>query len=135
LSALALATSLPDNPGTVAKHRHKKEQWEGELTNRQRNIVFPDTVRNGRSVDALLWKGNPHATRVQRIGIAIFAAFYLIIGVLLIYAGSQADSWDLPEGSTADKFGTLLLAAPCIYLGGRMLRNTFLRPPSKSDQP
>jgi hypothetical protein len=113
----------------MTKHHHKREQWEGELVNRQRNIVFPDTVRNGRSVDALLWRGDPHATRVQRIGIAVFAATYLLLGALFIYMGWHGDPQD-----SALKLVGLLFAAPLIYVGVRLLKNTFLRLPSKSDQ-
>jgi len=33
----------------------------------QRNIVFPDTVRNGRSADAFLWRGSPDPSAVSQL--------------------------------------------------------------------
>jgi hypothetical protein len=102
---------------------------------RQRNIVFPDTVRNGVSVDKLLWKGSPHATRVQRIGIAIIGLFVLVPAVMLVLAvahevevGALQSLWDWVALAVF-----LIVMLPFIIFGGRALRNAFLRPPSKSD--
>jgi hypothetical protein len=109
------------------KH-HRRSEWERELEARQRNIVFPDTVRNDRLVNELLWKGNPHATRVQRIGIAI-----LSIGPLAVAAVLLSFVWSDPNPQILDVAGVLLMALPFILLGSRWLRNAFLRSPSKSD--
>ena len=79
---------------------------------------------------ALLWRGDPHATRVQRIGIAIFAALYLSMGAAFICLVLNDDG----AHDLAEKLFVLLIAAPFAYAGVRMLRNVFLRPPSKSDQ-
>jgi hypothetical protein len=38
-------------------HRRDLKSFVDEFRARQQNIVFPDTVRNGRSVDSFLWKG------------------------------------------------------------------------------
>jgi hypothetical protein len=113
----------------MTKDHHKKEQWERELVNRQRNIVFPDTVRNDRLVNELLWKGSPHAARVQRIGIALIAIAPLTIAATFIYMGWYDD----PPNSLSELFG-VLVAVPFIYVAFRLLRNAFLRPASKSDQ-
>ena len=97
------------------------------MANRQRNIVFPDTVRNDRFVNVLLWKGDPHATRVQRIGIALIAIGPFSLAAMVISVG-----WDsLPDPVAVLCF---LLAFPFIVFGCRLLRNAFLRSPSKSDQ-
>jgi hypothetical protein len=113
----------------MTKHHHKKEQWEGELINRQRNIVFPDTVRNDRLVNELFWKGSPRATLVQRIGIAILSILPLGVAATIIWDGWRDD----PPNSIF-----VILRAVLAFLfaafGIRMLRNAFLRPPSKSDQ-
>jgi len=62
-------------------YEHDHEQYLADLKARQRNIVFPDTVRNGRSVDKILWKGDPDAPLVQRIGTTIFGISYFAMGV------------------------------------------------------
>jgi hypothetical protein len=54
------------------------------LRKRQRNIVFPDTVRNARNVDAYLIRGNPNAPLVQRIGAWVFGLFFLLCGVVCL---------------------------------------------------
>ena len=62
---------------------------------RQRNIVWPDTLRNGALVDAFLWKGSPDATPTQRIGIALFGFLFLCPAVLLVGFGcfEQGGGW------------------------------------------
>lgn len=55
-----------------------------ESRQRQRNVVFPDTVRNARSVDAFLWRGSPNPTRVQRIGAWLFGLTLIGTGVCLM---------------------------------------------------
>src|SRR5262249_5097775 len=57
-----------------------------DVQSRQRNIVWPDTMRNGRSVDALLWRGSPEATTVQRIGIAVFGLSFLSLGLFFVFS-------------------------------------------------
>ena len=41
-------------------------------------------MRNGLSVDALLWRGSPEATTVQRVGIAIFGLLFLSLGLFFV---------------------------------------------------
>jgi hypothetical protein len=43
-----------------------------EVSRRQRNTLWPDAMVNSSSVDALLWKGSPKATKVQRVGIVVW---------------------------------------------------------------
>jgi hypothetical protein len=38
------------------RHRRNLDKFVDEIRAGQQNIVFPDTVRNGRSVDFFLWK-------------------------------------------------------------------------------
>jgi hypothetical protein len=52
-----------------------------EVRQRQRNIVFPDTVKNARRVDALLLRGDPNAPLVQRVGAWVFGCFFLLCGI------------------------------------------------------
>jgi hypothetical protein len=51
-----------------------------DVQERQRNIVFPDTVKNSTSVDAFLLRGDPNAPLIQRIGAWVFGGFFLICG-------------------------------------------------------
>src|ERR1700682_2054936 len=53
------------------KSRHSSKLLD-DLRARQRNTLWPDTLRNARTVDAFLWKGSPDATPIQRAGSAIF---------------------------------------------------------------
>jgi hypothetical protein len=83
---------------------------------RQRNAVWPDAMVNSSSVDALLWKGSPNATKVQRVGIAIWGMAFACVGVfceLLAYEKRNL----IPAF-----FGSLPLA-----VGARLFRNAFKR--------
>jgi len=93
---------------------------------RQRNIVFPDTVRNDRLVNELFWKGSPNATRLQRIGIAFLSIVpFGVVASLMIGVLEPAPVWF--------RVVMLLFALPFAIFGGRMLRNAFLRPSPTSD--
>ena len=46
----------------LADHHRELDKFVDEIRDSQRSIVFPDTVRNGRSVDAFFWNGSPHPT-------------------------------------------------------------------------
>jgi hypothetical protein len=61
----------------------KLDDFMGEMRARQRNIIWPDTLRNSRSVDVFLWKGSPAPTLVQRIGAWVIGLFYIGIGLLV----------------------------------------------------
>lgn len=50
----------------------------------QRATTFPETLRAGRSVDEFLWKGDPKAPLIQRVGLFIFASMFLSLFVGLI---------------------------------------------------
>jgi hypothetical protein len=65
----------------VSKHRDPAAKVDEDVQGRQRNTTWPDVVRNAGSVDGLLWKGSPNPTKVQRVGIAIFGLFFLVLAV------------------------------------------------------
>jgi hypothetical protein len=73
-----------DFPQHLEDEPHTKLREEVEAA--QRNIVWPDTVRTGASVDALLWRGSPKATTVQRIGIAVFGLLFLSLGLFFVFS-------------------------------------------------
>ena len=68
----------------IMKNQSSK-QLLNDVRARQRNTVWPDTLRNGLSVDGLLWKGCHNATTVQRVGIAIFGLAFLTAGLTFAY--------------------------------------------------
>lgn len=99
----------------------QKEKRDGSsfldnVRERQRNIVWPDTMKNGGSVDALLWKGSRDATTVQRIGIAIFGLFFLLAGIGFAYMAYLGREIVLA-----------VFAALPTLLGLRLFRNVFRR--------
>jgi hypothetical protein len=83
-----------------------------DIHGRQRNIVWPDTLRNGRAVDMFLWRGSPDATPVQRIGAWLFGLTFLGLGVSLFILARHAGSRLICAAGLAG-----------IFLGLRLCRN------------
>jgi hypothetical protein len=104
------------------KRHHDLDNFIDEAAGRQRNIVFPDTVRNGRSVDAYLWSGSPDAPFVQRIGA-------WLIGLCLAFAGLSLLSLGFKEESRLLAFFSL----PCILLGVKIFLNGCRRHKGKPE--
>lgn len=71
-------------PRHLENEPHTKLREEVEAA--QRNIVWPDTMGNGRSMDALLWRGSAEATTVQRIGIGVFGLLFLSLGLFFVFS-------------------------------------------------
>ncbi len=63
-----------------------------ELRAKQRNIVWPETLRNGRSVDAFFWRGFSAPTLVQRIGAWLFGLTFLGCGAAFLDFGRRDGS-------------------------------------------
>lgn len=100
---------------------HSFEQIREDIEARQRATLWPDTFRNGAIVDAFLWKGDPNAKSVQRIGLIVFALFFLLLGLFLIATPFQKN---FKDGSSI-AFPAALLP---LLVSGRLIRNAFLRP-------
>jgi hypothetical protein len=64
-------------------HNQPHKMLLEEVERRQRNTVWPDPLVNSRAVDEYLWKGNPTAPLVQRIGAVVFGCAYLLAGAAL----------------------------------------------------
>jgi len=92
-----------------------------EIEAKQRNIVFPDTVRNSRNVDAFLWKGSPDAPLVQRLGAWIFGLFFFVCGLCFIDIAQRKHSWEV-----------LIYSILVFLLGGKVFRNGFRRRKTKA---
>ncbi|MGO8758764.1 MAG: hypothetical protein ACLQG3_11635 [Terracidiphilus sp.] len=97
------------------------EQIREDVEARQRATDWPDTLRNGATIDAFLWKGDPHAKPVQRIGLIVFALTFLLLGVSLVSIPFEKN---FEDGSSIVFF----VALPLLLLSVRLLRNAFLRP-------
>lgn len=96
-------------------------RWKslGEIEARQRNTVWPDTLRNGALVDAFVWRGSPNATYIQRIGTALFGLLFLCPAVLLMRFGF------FEVGPALFRLLMFLLALPWMAIGCKLLRNAF----------
>lgn len=99
--------------------RKKISRFASELEARQRNTVWPDTLRNNLLVDNFLWKGSPHASTIQRIGLALFGLLFSSPAVLLLRFGCFA------PGPILLKIFMFLLAVPWLLIAGRLLRNAL----------
>lgn len=104
------------------KDEHSFEEIRRDIEARQRATVWPDTLRNGATIDAFLWKGDPNAKHVQRIGLVVFAFFFLLIGIFLASIPFQKN---FEDGSNI----VFIVALPLLLLSVRLCRNSFLRPP------
>ena len=63
------------------KHKHDgMPKLIAEVKASQRNTAWFDVLRNGRSVDSLLWKASPTAKPVRRIGVLIPGLAFFLVG-------------------------------------------------------
>ncbi len=104
-------------------HRHKHDEWIDDLDARQRNVVFPYTLRNSRRVDSFLWNGSPNATRVQRIGACLIGLFGIGTGLL----GFAATAKSKAEGDYKFAFLCAVVGILFIAVGVRIARNGLKR--------
>ena len=98
------------------------EEIREDIEARQRATVWPDTLRNGKSIDAFLWKRDPNAKPVQRIGLVLFALVFLMIAAVIASIPFQTKV----EDGASFKFLFLLALLPAL-LSIRLLRNALLR--------
>jgi hypothetical protein len=105
-------------------HHRDLDKFIDETRSSQRNIVFPDTVRNGRSVDVFFWRGSPAPTLVQRIAAWMFGLVFIaqgfLFGALAFNVGKKEDSM---VGFVVIGLMSLALGA----IGIRVFRNGFPR--------
>jgi hypothetical protein len=65
----------------------KLQHYIDDLEAKQNNVVWPDTMKNSRSVDKFLWSGSPNPTLVQRIAAWLLGGFLMMIalGLFAVY--------------------------------------------------
>ena len=94
------------------------ERIREEAEAKQRGILWPDMLRQGRSVDEFLWKGDPRATTVQRAGLALFGVMFslcAIFSIVLVFT----------QGEWAGRIGGVIIGAITGIAGVRLLKNAF----------
>jgi len=69
------------------------EQIREELEARQRSYLWPDYLRATRNVFEFLWKGDPKAKPVQRIGLILFAFHFWVAGVFFVAFAWSSEAW------------------------------------------
>jgi hypothetical protein len=87
----------------------------------QRNIVFPDTVRNERPLLVFLWRGSPDPSLVQRIGAWLFGVIWIGFGASFLSMAAQVRG----EGDWTSFGIMLLISMGLISVGIRVFRNGF----------
>jgi uncharacterized membrane protein HdeD (DUF308 family) len=100
-------------------HRDPQNDLIEDVSASQRNTLWPDAMVNSSSVDELLWKGSPKATKVQRIGIAIFGLTFALLGVIFELIASEKHVL-LPA----------FFGLPWLAFGIKLFINAFKRNPS-----
>jgi hypothetical protein len=64
-----------------------------EVSGKQSNTFWPDTMKNSSSVDEFLWKGSPDAPLVQRMGAWIFGITFMVAGLAVLLITHKEQSW------------------------------------------
>jgi hypothetical protein len=104
------------------------EQIREETEQAQRTTLWPDNLRNTKTVYAFLWQGDPNAKIVQRVGLIVFALFFLIWAVYILSSFAEAQ----PEDRSA-----LGLMAGLVFalISVHLIRNAFLKRQTSSEAP
>jgi hypothetical protein len=109
--------------GTHISNRKKLNMLVEQVKAKQRNIVWPDTMINGRAVDEFLWKGSPDAPLVQRIAAWGFGVFFVLGSIAWLDAAFERHSVIV---------GVLSIA--WFLLGGKVFLNGFRRRKAKASR-
>ena len=105
-------------PNRPRRRDNPHAQLLEDVERRQRNTLWPDAMVNSSSVDALLWKGSPKATKVQRVGMVVWGLTFLSLGVFFVFV--LAPEQHSPMMAILGLFG--------LALGTRITFNAFKRP-------
>ena len=108
----------------MSQRRRKLDRFIDDVRARQRNIVFPDTLRGGRSVDAFLWNGSPNPSLVQRIAARVLGFLFVISGLMFLpFVATVRDE----DGSWIGAWIIVLISASLVLAGIKIFRNGFPR--------
>ena len=64
-----------------------------EMRDKQRNVLWSETLVNSRAVDVFLWRGSTNPTLVQRIGAWPFCASFMAMGLGFLGLALHEGSW------------------------------------------
>jgi hypothetical protein len=82
--------------------KHSKDDWLRDVTGRQQNVIFPDTVQNEGRFWRNVWAGKTHLNHAQWIGMVILLLFFggsLLFYLRMLLAGrpgpvvAKGDRW------------------------------------------
>jgi hypothetical protein len=96
------------------------DQTREESEKKQRGILWADMLRQSRSIDEFLWKGDRKAKPIQRAALVLYSIMFLSVAVaFVIFAWRIDDDW-LMRG--------VCIAIGCLFgaVGFRFMRNAFL---------
>jgi hypothetical protein len=102
------------------------QELRADVEARQRNTLWEDARRGGQSVDAFLWKGDPHAKPIQRAGLVVFGVSFLLLAVAIIsipFQRREEPGWGI----------SFFLASLCVLISLRLFRNACLRSGKSED--
>lgn len=92
----------------------KKQDWEQDIRNRQRNIVFPDTVLNEGRFYRNIFSRDAEFTSGQRISLVFFGLFIMFFGSFALASAIA--------GLLASKDGTRIFdLAPTAFMLGAVI--------------
>jgi hypothetical protein len=93
----------------MSSHHHKNDDWLLEAQSSQRNIVFPDTVRN----EARFWRNLREWNTTTKIGLLILGIFVYGLAATLVIALVRENDWRHLSGLV---LGMILLWGPAFAL-------------------
>jgi hypothetical protein len=96
------------------------EQFRIDIEARERAFLWEVSRCDGEGDDAFLWKGDPQAKPIQRIGLILSACIFLLLVVCLTSFVYQSH---FENGSVV----ALLVCSALTLLSARLIRNAFLR--------
>ena len=113
----------------------RREDWEQDLRERQRNLVFPDTVRNEGIFLRSLLRSNRPLPAAQRIGLFLIAIPLLLGGCVGLAAAiaSFLQGEDAVGKWIALIAGGVASLGSCLF-GGLMVLRAVLSPVSSDNK-
>lgn len=108
--------------------RRDFEQIRKEIEAQQKAAPWEDARRGDKDADAFLWKGDPQARPIQRIGLILFACLFLLLAVCLASLVFQSH---FENGSVV----ALLVCVALTLLSARLIRNAFLHSKHPAHKP
>lgn len=76
----------------AGEERDKLQRMMDELEAKQQNILWPQSLKNGRNVNTFLWKGAEKPTASMRLGAFLIGTVYLIAAVSFCAVAAESGS-------------------------------------------